>query len=498
MDESLMERLKSKAAGSADGSRGKALVASSVMHVLVFGALLATALLVYFGWQLASDNSRIDSMLYIGLTAVALSAAVVALRIFFIPLEIPDGRAITRSEAPRLFETLDKMCKKLDGPAIDHVLITRDYSARILPLRTRAIFGGYTNYLILGLPYMLGVPAKEMLSTIARDYGYLCGAHGRLAARVYRQNATFIALSGQVGRKSNAGRGNALLASIMRFFMGYYVANTAVFLRQSGLEADVASTRMFGAQIRSNGLIRDALLGRWIQEEFWPKLMKQAESNPRPTFMPFAAMRTAFDASYDQWATRERLTEAWMENPILHDIHPPLRDRVEALAQPGLLPARVKVTAAAALLEDATKRIVEEFDQEWWQQEKKTWDAKFHNAARSKSRMRDLSDFQMHEQEELASLRAEFDSLEAAKPVLEDLLRQPGGPFPKAAYLYGRILLDENNDLGLEHLTVAANNDASLAEEAAHAGYFYLLKQHGEQAAQDWWDKFTPATAECE
>lgn len=498
MDEDPLERLKSKAAGSPGGFRGKALVASSAVHVLVLGVLLAVALLVYFGLQLVADISRIDSMLYIGLTGIALIAAVAVLRLFFIPLEIPEGRAITRSEAPRLFETLDKMCKKLDGPAIDHVLITSDYNTAILPLRTRPIFGGYTNYLILGLPYMLGVPAKEMLSAIARDYGYLCGAHGRLATRVYRQNSTFIALNGQVERKSNAGRVDALFTSILRFFMKYYVANTAVFLRQSGLEADVASTRMFGAQIRANGLIRDALLGRWIKEEFWPKLMKQAESSPRPTFMPFAAMRTAFDASYDQWATRERLTEAWMENPAPHDIHPPLRDRVEALAQPGMLPARVKVTAAGALLEDATRPIVEEFDQEWWQNEKKNWDAKFHSAARSKSRMRDLSDFKMHDQEGLASLRAEFDSLEAAKPVLEDLLRQPGGPFPKAAYLYGRILLDENNDLGLEHLAIAADNDASLTEEAAHAGYFYLLKQQGEQAAQDWWERFAPATAEYE
>lgn len=498
MDEGHKEQLKSKAARCPSGSRGKVLFVSNVISLLILVAVFAAALLVYFGLELSTESQGLENLIYIGLAGFVLIPVVAILRMFFIRLEPPEGRTITRSEAPRLFETLDKMCKKLDGPPIDHVLINRDYDAMILPLRNRAIFGGYTNYLLLGLPYMLGVPAKEMLSAIARDYSYLCGTHGRVATKVYRQTHTFIALGEQLQHKSNVGRFGALIIRVLDAFIVFYRAHTVEFLRHSGLAAELASTKMFGSQIRANGLIRDALLGRWIREEFWPKLMKQAESNPRPAFMPFAAMRTAFDASYEQWATRERLTETWLEMPAPHHIHPSLRERVEAIGQPGMLPSQVRVTAASALLEDASKRIIEEFDQAWWKDEKKHWDVKFHNASRSRSPLHDLSDFKLHDQKELASLRAEFDSLEAAKPVLEDLLKQPGGPFPKAAYLYGRILLDEDNDLGLEHLTIAADNDASLTQEAAHAGYFYLLKKHGEQAAQDWWEKFVPTAAECD
>jgi hypothetical protein len=498
MDDGLIERLKAEAAGSPDGSRGKILFVCSMVQLLMFSTVLAVALLVYSGVQLGNNIFRVESLIYLGLTAVAMIVAVGILGMFLIRLEAPEGRSITKDEAPRLFETLDKMCKKLDGPPIDHVLITRDYGVMILPLRARAISGGFTNYLILGLPYMLAVPAKEMLSAIARDYSYLCGAQGKLASKVYRQSRTFAALSEQIQRKSNAGGAGSVIIRLLGSFMMYYRSHTVGFLRHSGLVAEATSIKMFGPQIRANGLIRDALLGRWIKQEFWPKLMKQAESSPRPPFMPFAAMRTAFDASYEQWATRERLTEAWLERPAPQDIHLSLRERVEVMGQPGMLPPQVKVTAASALLEDATKRVIDEFDQAWWKDAKRQWDIKFLNASRSKSRVRDLADFKMHDQKELASLSAEFDSLEAAKPVLEDLLKQPGGPFPKAAYLYGRILLDENNDQGLEHLTIAAKNDITLTEEAAHAGYFYLLKKHGEQAAQDWWEKFVPTPAECD
>lgn len=498
MDDGLIERLKSKAASSPGGFRGKLLIVSGMINLLMFVAVAATALLIYFGMQFSVDSDSIDNLVFAGLAGFVLMAVIAMSRVFFIRLEPPEGRLITRNEAPRLFETLDKMCKKLDGPPIDHVLINRDYGTAVLPLRNRAVLGKYTNYLVVGLPYMLGVPAKEMLSAIARDYGYLCGTHGKLPTRIYQQSCTFIALNDQLQSKSGSGRIGAVMLRLLDGFVGYYRAHTVVFLRHSALEAEQASTKMFGPQIRANGMIRDALLGRWIREEFWPKLMKQAESSPRPTFMPFAAMRTAFDASYEQWATREKLTEAWLEKPGPKEIHPSLRERVEAIGQPGMLPGQIRVSAAVALLEDATKPIIEEFDQAWWKEEKKHWDVKFHNASRSRSPMHDLSQFKLHDQKELASLRAEFDSLEAAKPVLEDLLKQPGGPFPRAAYLYGRILLDEDNDSGLEHLTVAAENDASLSQEAAHAGYFYLLKKHGEQAAQDWWEKFVPTPAECE
>jgi hypothetical protein len=86
-------------------------------------------------------------------------------------------------------------------------------------------------------------------------------------------------------------------------------------------------------------------------------------------------------------------------------------------------------------------------------------------------------------------LKSEFEAPQAAKPVLEHLLKQDGGPFPKAAFIYGRILLDENNMRGLDHLEAAAARDRSLVDDVAHIGYHYLLKTQSEYAARAWWEK---------
>ena len=58
----------------------------------------------------------------------------------------------------------------------------------------------------------------------------------------------------------------------------------------------------------------------------------------------------------------------------------------------------------------------------------------------------------IEELHELAVLKDEFDSPAAAKPLLELLLRQPRNSFHKAALLYGYILLDKDNDRGLDYL----------------------------------------------
>jgi hypothetical protein len=186
-----------------------------------------------------------------------------------------------------------------------------------------------------------------------------------------------------------------------------------------------------------------------------------------------------------------------MEKSGLLDTHPALRDRVEATGQRPVLPTRVDVTAAETLMGATfTKLLIDEFDRRWWEKERPDWEARCKYATRSRARLKELAakslaQLPLHDLQDFALLKAEFESEYAAKPVLEHLLRQPGGPFPKAAFIYGRILLDEGNARGLDHLETAAANDARLVDDVAHIGYYYLLGTQSEYAASAWWEKIT-------
>ena len=476
--------------------RMKVMLISCSAYLALFGSLIGLAALIYFGFSLAQSSHSTYNMIRIGFFAlVMLPVFFVVLRMFFMRLTPPTGRIITREEAPRLFETIEKMRKKLSGPRIHHVLIDREYNAAISQLPRFGLFGGHTNYLMLGLPYLLGVPKREMLATIAHEYAHLCGDHGKLGAWVYRQRRTFGALYEQVRNASDENWIHAGIAKALDRFMPYYNAYTFVLSRQNEYEADRIASRLVGASSNASGLVRDALLGRWIHEIFWPKLYKQADSSMRPIFMPFNGMRTAFKASHEQWATKENLAQAWREKSGLLDTHPALRDRVEATGESPALPACVDVTAAEDLLGAAmTKRLIEEFDQCWWKVERSNWEARHRHVTRSQVRLaalaaKPLEQLSLPDLQELALLKSDFDSAPAAKLVLEFLLRQKGGPFPKAAFIYGRILLDEGNILGLDHLEASAGNDRSLISDVSHIGYYYLLKNQSEAAAQEWWEK---------
>jgi Zn-dependent protease with chaperone function len=496
--EGLVGRLEAQAAHGPAVFRGKVLLISCAAYIALFTTLGVIGYVLYSSFSWPSQGHSASSIKLTLFVVPVIPMLFTVLRMFFMRLPPPEGRRITRDEAPKLFAVLDKMRRKLKGPPIHQVLIDDRYNAAVSQRPRFGLFGWHTNTLMLGLPYLLGGPANEMLATIAHEYGHLCGNHGKLGAWVYRQRRTFGALYEQVDENRETGILYRLLAAALDRFMPYYNAYTFVLSRQNEYEADLTASELVGAEVNACGLVRDTLLARWIHEDFWPTIFKQVDANARPAILPYAAMRTAFKAGHEKWATRERLAEAWREPSGLVDTHPALRDRVEATGEQPKLPAPVEITAGEVLLGTTTmRRLIAEFDQAWWKKEQKKWETRHRYVVRSRQRLQELlpqpmSALALHDLQELALLKAEFDSPQAAKPVLEHLLRQPGGPFPKAAYFYGRILLDENDDRGLDHLATAAANDRSLIESVANAGYEYQYKKRGEEAAQAWWDRIVP------
>ncbi|MCL2022167.1 MAG: M48 family metallopeptidase [Betaproteobacteria bacterium] len=481
--------------------RAKTFLISNAAYVVLFGMLATIALLIYFGIHTAYTKNRASDLIRVGLFGVVMALIFfVVLRMFFMRLAPPEGRYLSREEAPALFNVLDKIRKKLNGPPFHHVLVDDDFNAAIYQHPRWGLFGGHTNYLILGLPYLLGVSPKEMLATVAHEYGHVCGNHGKAGAWIYRQRQTFLALYDKVESGADVYWVYKSIAFMLSAFVPYYNAYTFVLSREDEYAADRTATELVGSKTNAQGLVRGALLGRWFYKEFWSKLYKQADSREEPAFLPYAAMRSAFKASYSEWATKEHLDAAWRKQSGLDDTHPALRYRVEATGEKAELPPCVENTAAEALLGDTAKKLIAEFDRNWWEREKTSWQAQHQYVISSKARLQELSglpldSLKLQDLHEYALLSSEFESPQQAKALLERLLRQPGGPFPKAEYHYGYILLAEDNERGLDHLAVAVN-DRHMQESAAHVGYDYLLKKYGEERAQEWWDRIVGQVAD--
>lgn len=216
----LVRRLEVDSNIGPSAFRSKVFLISVTAYVVLFGMLACVAALLWFGYASARSHHSTGNTVRIAIAAFAmLPVFLVVLRFFFMRLSAPEGRFVTRQEAPRLFETLDKMRAKLHGPAIHHVLIDDEYNAAIAQVPRFGLFGGHTNYLVLGLPYLLGVSPKEMLATIAHEYGHLCGNHGKLGAWVYRQRRVLGALHEKVRDSADHSAFDGMLNTALARFM---------------------------------------------------------------------------------------------------------------------------------------------------------------------------------------------------------------------------------------------------------------------------------------
>ncbi len=491
----LVRQREAESAHDAAAFKRRVLLVSVAAYVALALFLITTVVLLYWGFRWASHSHSIRNMILLGLFAATLVPMFwVVGKFFFMRLDPPQGREITRADAPKVFEVLDKMRRKLGGPKIHHVLIDKDYNASISQQPRFGLFGGHTNYLCLGLPYLLGTAPKEMLATIAHEYGHLCGSDGKMGAWIYRQRITFSALHERVLAGEDTSWVYATLAVGLNWFWPHYHAYTFVLSRQQEYAADHTATLLIGAGDNASGLVRDHLLGRWVDQDFWRQLYRQASTHEAPRTMPFATMKHAFVADYAQWATPERLREAMRRDSDWHNTHPCLRERLEAIGEKPGLPPPLTTAASDIFLGGFTQTLIDEFDQLWWKDEAKSWRGHHQRIQREKSELATLNGRRIEtlgpsELQQLALLKSDHETVKETKPVLEYLLAKPGGPYPKAAYLFGRILLDEKNNRGLDHLEAAARNDANLAETATRIGYDYLLEHKGEAAALAWYQR---------
>lgn len=486
--QSLVSRLELEAHHHPRRFRATVILLSLAAYLSVFLLLAASlALGVWLALSAWASHSPTTLLGLAGWAATLAPLLFLILRKLLMRLPPPEGRPITAAEAPRLFELIDKLRHRLRAPPLHQVLVDDDFNAAIAQCPRFGLFGGHRNYLILGLPYLHAMSPQELLAVLAHECGHLAGSHGKLSAWIYRQRGTFAALHHHAESRREQDVVNGLFFALLDAIAPYYNAYTFVLSRQDEYEADQVASRLAGVDANALGLLRSALLGGWLYEEFWPRYHAQAREQPTPGQLPYSAMRQAFAAARPEWATPERLKKAWAVDSDLHDTHPCLRDRLMALDRHRELPPPVARSAAETLLGGVAAVLSKEFDEAWWREHKWEWQDR-HRRHRRTSELEKLplGGLEDAEVQEFALLLLEFRTPARAKPVLRHLLDRPKGPYPKAMFLLGRILLDEGDSRGLEYLEDACRASPSLAGDCLRTGYGWLFEKDGGIAAETW------------
>lgn len=305
-----------------------------------------------------------------------------SLRALWIRLDPPEGLPLTAREAPDLFEALERIRRKVKGPAIHGVFLTGDLNASIGQRPRWGLFGGARNYLTVGIPLLMALDRQRLLAVLAHEYGHLRGDHGRFAAWVYRTRASWA--------RFHAGLqgGNGFVAWISQGFLDWYfprfVAKTFAMARQDEYEADRISARLLGPEVAGAALVEIGLKDDWMLQEFWRDHWLRAADHPVPVG-PYRAMRKALALPLPAAFARGALRQALRRISGVDDTHPVLRDRLEALEVPAALPPWSR-GSALQLLGARADAAIAHFDQQWCRDNAGAW--KQHHAYLGRVRQR--------------------------------------------------------------------------------------------------------------
>ncbi len=486
--ERLVAELEIQVATNPRLYRLKAGLAAAFAYLLLFLLLI---LLVFAGLEVAAyigDSDRSPAAMAV-LVLVIVPLVVLVGRMASLELRPTYGTEITVADAPRLFRLLRHLRKRMPGPPIHRVVVTADFNIAIEQTPRLGFFGVHRNHLVIGLPMAFALSNRELAGLIAHEYWHL--SPRRLGGWVYRQRRSFGRLLERAAEQKGDDWMCRLLHALLKAFALRYNALTFTLARRDEYEADTAATRLVGRSRFASGLIRRALIGRWLADSFWPKIYSQADLREKPLFMPYAAMPTAFRAGWKEWRNSHWLEEAWSKDSSPLDPHPCLRERVAAHDGDCKLPGAVRQSAADALLGPFARDLANRLDSHWWGAERIAWQRYCREKQRDWARLAELDAqgaerLNAAEMQEYGQLLLAADRCDDAKRVLESLLSSPGESSVKHTLLYGKVLLKENDANGLNHLEMVVKLAPSLADECIEAGCRWLAAQQGEAAAKDW------------
>ena len=207
------------------------------------------------------------------------------LKALWVKLEAPEGRRLTRKEAPALFAMIDDLRRRLKAPRFHRVLVTHDFNACVVQTPRLGIFGWHRNYLVIGLPLMKTLNVEQFRAVLAHEFGHLAGGHGRVSNWIYRLRLSWHTLMSSL---TSEGRfGTFLFRRFFNWYVPYFTAYSFPLARANEYEADAAAARLTSPSSIAEALTAVNVVGRYLDERYWADIHRSASDLPRPAFAPY-------------------------------------------------------------------------------------------------------------------------------------------------------------------------------------------------------------------
>jgi Zn-dependent protease with chaperone function len=456
-----------------------------LLFILTILLALVAAILIYGDLRTVTVK-----LVWIPLVLVGL-----ILRALWITIPEPDGQKLEPEQAPTLFALIDEISNALNGPKVDHVLVSDEFNAGIVQIPQFGMFGWLRNYLVVGLPLLRALSPAEFRAVLAHEFGHLSGKHGRFSGWIYRVRQTWVQVLTRVHQERSYA--SFLFEPFLNWYAPYLNAYSFVLARAQEREADAYAVDLAGKDIAALALTRLTTKNRLLSHDFWPTFFRGANEKPTAPADPFTQMLSGLEQSLGHAKAQKWFLEALRVPTGYDDTHPALADRLQAIGfekdspeMASLLQAVINAdesneSAASHYLRDVPPEYLQRLNRLWRERIAQPWRHRYDEIAQGRKRLEQFDEesktrtLTVDELLEVAKLRSDIENEAASVPILQEILKEHPEHVP-ANFALGMYLLEQKNAEAIPHLELVIKNAPALAADACEmiSGFYFEQGDH--------------------
>jgi Zn-dependent protease with chaperone function len=403
------------------------------------------------------------------------------IRALIVKMEMPEGYYLQQEEAPKLFEMIDSLRLKMNTPPIDEIVLDSEFNASVAQISRYGFIGKKRNVLVIGIPLLSTLSQEQFTAVLAHELAHISNSDTALGARIYRLRMSW-------GRLMHSLEENEQFGTFIfrKFFQWYYPrfdAYSFAMARQEEYDADRSAASVTSQQAMGEALAMISVAAPYYYRDFYSELFEEcAKNNSVP--QPYSNFVEQYRSLSEQKAT-QYFSEQLEAESYVTDTHPCLKDRLSALGAEARLPEKRQGSALDYFFE-YPGRILNDFNKMWVDHNQDDWKQEIENFNDSKQRFEELSAKQVATLEELlekAFLTVEFNSLEAAIPLYEEIAKKHSEDQRTAGALMtlGEYYLESRDtaEKGIQLINLAMSYDWELRLPGLDllCGYYYETEQ---------------------
>lgn len=351
---------------------GYCVILGSVALLVILGVAIGIELFFGFGQGVGAVKIAIFAAI------IPIGFAFHMIRTLFSDSYIPDGVRVDKAMCPSLFQVLESLQSRMQGPKFRKVYITPFMNASVSRGHGGLGFLGLGPVVLeIGSPLLQTLSVKEMAGVIAHEYGHVAARHNALGQWVYRIYGSWWELGGKF-HLDNLWYAMQL-NRFYRWFMGEFAGRSFVLSRQCEYEADSIAANLVGKENLAAALTRTNIFGRLFDSLFWGVFWDKAEQNGDiNTIKPYENGWLSYlaDESRESEKISERIRCAELEMADYSSTHPTTLDRLKNIGFDRLIRnLELPKDLAITLLDSSGANIIRLFDSGWQERNQEHWKA---------------------------------------------------------------------------------------------------------------------------